>query len=298
MSELELILASLLGALAIINGVVLYRERSRTTSPATNEAEESGPRIGELRQNASKGPPSKEQVLAKRASIMRELEQELGTKVITLIHRKEPWTGPDEDPEIVLEDAETIVDEIRRTPPDKPIDLIVHTPGGAALSAQLMAMAIKFHVAKVRVFVPFYAMSGGSLLALAADEIRMEKYSILGPVDPQIEGYPASSYTSLLKSKSLDSVSDRMFIAAQQAEIITQNVKEFVKWLLRDRMDEEQRTQVAEIMAGGYMPHETMITMEPARDRLGLNVTEGIPDKVYEMFRTFDFKTPKQVTTI
>ncbi|MGB6808924.1 MAG: hypothetical protein WBE81_20350, partial [Pseudolabrys sp.] len=38
--------------------------------------------------------------------------------------------------------------------------------------------------------VPVYAMSGGTLIALAADEIVLGEFSVLGPIDPQIAGLP------------------------------------------------------------------------------------------------------------
>ena len=34
--------------------------------------------------------------------------------------------------------------------------------------------------------MPHYAMSGGTLIALAADEIVMSDHAVLGPVDPQM----------------------------------------------------------------------------------------------------------------
>ena len=42
-------------------------------------------------------------------------------------------------------------------------------------------------------FVPHYAMSGGTLLALAADQIVMDPNAVLGPVDPQLGPLPAAS---------------------------------------------------------------------------------------------------------
>jgi ATP-dependent protease ClpP protease subunit len=60
---------------------------------------------------------------------------------------------------------------VRRRPPDIPIYLILHTPGGLVLAAMQIARAVESHKAKVTVYVPVYAMSGGTLMALAADEI-------------------------------------------------------------------------------------------------------------------------------
>ncbi len=241
---------------------------------------------------ASQRPTTKAGILAWRRRILEELGQERGTKVITMIHKKELWTEEGEEPEIGIEDIEAVLQAFRKTPPSKPIDLILHTPGGYASAAQMMAMAIKFHPAKVTVMVPFYAMSGGSLMSLAANEIRMEKYSVLGPVDPQIptpDGmWPAGSLSTLVKTKPIQNITDRMIILSDAANLEIENAKAFVMWLLDGKMDKDQAERVADFLAKGYMSHATPITLDVAR-ALGLNVVEGIPDKVYELFKTFAF---------
>ena len=238
-------------------------------------------------------PTTKSEILAWRRRIISEIEQARGSRVITMIHKRELWTGPGEDPEIVLEDAETVLQQIRSTPPDCPIDLILHTPGGVALAAEMMSMAIKFHPEKVTVIVPFYAMSGGSLMSLAADKIIMERYSMLGPVDPQIptpdgNTWPAGSLESLVTLKPLQKVSDRMIVMADVAKLEIENAIAFVMWLLEDRMSNENARKVAEFFAHGYMSHSTPITLDVVK-AVGLDAEEGVPEKVYELFRTFGF---------
>ncbi len=294
-----LIVVSALNSLAVIYVVRQLRGASKAdedeeTSDETDQAnpveeEEKAPLESTV---ATKRPTTKSEILAWRQKIIEDIERERGTKVITMIHKKELWTEPGEHEEIGIEDTETVLQKFRRTPPDKPVDLIIHTPGGYHLAAEMMAMAIKFHTAKVTVMVPFYAMSGGSMMSLAADEIRMEKYSVLGPVDPQIptpDGtWPASSLATLVKSKPIQNVSDRMIIMSEEANLETENAKAFVMWLLVDKMDKEQAERVADFLARGYMSHATPITLDVART-LGLNVVEGVPDKVYELFKTFAF---------
>lgn len=141
----------------------------------------------------------RQEALARRQEVISALERERGTRVITLIHRREPWEEniSQEDPNLCIEDSESILMQIRATPADRPIDLIIHTPGGLALAAEMIATAVKLHRAWVTAIIPFYAMSGGTLIALAADEIAMEPYSVLGSVDPQIGGWPAGALVHL-----------------------------------------------------------------------------------------------------
>ena len=302
MDAIELSLGLCILGVAAANIVVLLyaiHGLNPKLSEKTNEEKEEGDGLPENPPSAPepvstppKKPTTKAGILAWRQRIIEEIEKERGTKVITMIHKKELWTEPGQEPEIGIEDTETILQQMRKVPPETPVDFIIHTPGGYALAAQMMAMAIKFHPSKVTVMVPFYAMSGGSLMSLAATEIRMEKYSVLGPVDPQIptpDGmYPAGSIATLVKTKPIQNITDRMVIMSDVANLEIENAKAFVIWLLEGKMDKEQAERVADFLARGYMSHATPITLDVAR-ALGLNVVEGIPDKVYELFKTFAF---------
>ena len=166
--------------------------------------------------------------------------------------------------------------------------MIVHTPGGLALAAETIAMALKQHRAKVTVMVPFYALSGGTLIALAADEIMMDRYSVLGPLDPQIGGFPAVALIRLLEKKPSEAISDEMLILADIAKLSVAKMKTSVKWLLEDRLPEDKRETVAEFLTGGYVTHDTPISLDSSRD-LGLNVTEGLPEEVYRLFSSWRF---------
>jgi ClpP class serine protease len=70
------------------------------------------------------------------------------------------------------------------------------------LAAEQIAKALVEHKGKITVFVPHYAMSGGTLIALAADEIVMDSNAVLGQVDPQIGEMPAASIVKFSTSKS------------------------------------------------------------------------------------------------
>jgi ClpP class serine protease len=172
----------------------------------------------------------KARVMARRREIISRLEAERGTKVITLIHRKEPWEE-DED-SITIEDSEFVLMEIHRTPQEQPIDIILHTPGGLVLSAEMIATALKQHPAPVTAIVPFYAMSGGTMIALAADKILLEEFSVLGPLDPQINGIAAGALLNLLKKKPIEAVSDEMILLAELAEKALKEVKAYITWFL------------------------------------------------------------------
>ena len=125
---------------------------------------------------------------AARLRMLSRFERSRKSRAIALVHRQETMSflGFPLMRYIDVNDSEEVLRAIKLTDPDCPIDFIVHTPGGLVLAAGQIAHALKRHRAKVTVFVPHYAMSGGTLIALAADEIVMDPNAVLGPVDPQL----------------------------------------------------------------------------------------------------------------
>ena len=72
------------------------------------------------------------------------------------------------------------------------LDLIRHTPGGSVTAAEsIVDYLLKVFKDDLRVIVPQLAMSAGTMIACAANEIVMGKQSNLGPIDPQVNGLPA-----------------------------------------------------------------------------------------------------------
>src|SRR5215208_601443 len=88
-----------------------------------------------------------------RLSTIRKIEKLRGSRVITLIHRQETMSflGFPVARYIDIEDSEQLLRAIRLTPPEMPIDLVVHTPGGLVLAAEQIASALKRHVGTVTV---------------------------------------------------------------------------------------------------------------------------------------------------
>jgi len=233
----------------------------------------------------------KEETLARRHEIVSHLEESRGSKIITLIHRVEPWS--EDSDEITIEDSEYVLMNIHRTPRDQPIDLVIHTPGGLVLSAEMIARALKVHQGKVTAFVPFYAMSGGTMIALAADEIVMESFSVLGPLDPQIGGRPAGALLSILEHKPIEAIADDTLVLASIARQAVEQVKAFVHWLMQGRLEPAQLEMLAEFLTGGYLTHDAPLTPESLQG-MGVKISSGVPEAVYDLFSTCEFGVCKR----
>jgi ClpP class serine protease len=225
---------------------------------------------------------------AKRYGLIRRLEKKRNSRVITLIHRQETmrFLGFPIMRYIDINDSEEILRAVRLTPEAMPVDMIIHTPGGLVLSAEQIAMALRRHKAKVTIFVPHYAMSGGTLLCLAADEVVMDENAVLGPIDPQLGEYPAVSILKAVKEKEPKDIDDKTLILADVAQKALDQMKSFVKNILLERMDEGTAEKVANTLTEGRWTHDYPITVEEAK-KLGLPVTAGLPEEIYQLMDLF-----------
>jgi ClpP class serine protease len=227
----------------------------------------------------------------RRRALLRALEQRRRSRVITMIHRQETLSvlGIPFRRFIDIEDSEQILRAIRMTPPDMPIDLILHTPGGLVLASDQIAHALKRHPGRVTVIVPHYAMSGGTLVALAADEILMDPDAVLGPVDPQLGNplrgaWPAASILAALEQPNPNRDDETLILGDIARKAIVQ-VRETVAELVLDRMPAEAETLAATLSEGRWT-HDYPIRLDQARE-LGLPASDAMPEGVYELMERY-----------
>ncbi|RME61872.1 MAG: hypothetical protein D6780_00850 [Candidatus Dadabacteria bacterium] len=235
---------------------------------------------------------------ATRQRLIRKLEKSRNSRVITLIHRQETMSllGFPIFRYIDVNDSEEVIRAIHLTDPDMPIDLIMHTPGGLVLASLQIARALHKHKGKVTVFVPFYAMSGGTLIALAADEIVMCRHSVLGPVDPQLGQYPAASLLKVREEKPIEKIDDQTLILADQAQKAMKQIEDAVVELLVDTHTEEEARNLARLLSSGKWTHDFAITYDYAKE-LKLPVSDKMPNEVLELLTLYP-QPVKRVPTV
>ncbi len=234
-------------------------------------------------------PVVKQRLLeASRQRLIALIEQKRGSRVILLVHRQETMSllGFPVFRYIDVNDSEEVIRAIHMTDPDVPLDLVLHTPGGLVLAALQIARAIKRHPGKVTVFVPHYAMSGGTLIALAADEIVMSPHAVLGPVDPQLGEYPAASLLKAVERKPVAELDDRTLILADIAEKAVRQMEDAVRELMSGTYPEDKAARLASLLSQGTWTHDHPITYEEARE-LGLNVSGEMPVEVMKLMSLF-----------
>jgi ClpP class serine protease len=225
---------------------------------------------------------------ASRKRLITQIERERKSRVILLVHRQETMSflGFPVFRYIDVNDSEEVIRAIHLTDPEIPLDLVLHTPGGLVLAATQIARAVSKHTGKVTVFVPHYAMSGGTLIALAADEIVMCDHAVLGPVDPQLGEYPAASILRVVRQKPIAEVDDKTLILADQAEKAIAQMEHEVTELLADNYPNEKVPELAKLLSTGTWTHDYPITFERAGE-LGLRVRSDMTENVMRLMQLY-----------
>src|SRR6266550_5386899 len=196
--------------------------------------------------------------------------------VITLIHRQETlsFLGIPLARYIDIDDSQSVLRAIRETPPKKTIEIILHTPGGLVLAASQIARALADHDGRVLAVVPHYAMSGGTLIALAADEIILDRHAALGPVDPQLGQYAARSLVEVAAMPGQHE--DQTLLLADTGRKALRQVQLTVEGLLAKHMDPTRAREVPGLLSTGVWTHDYPL-MAPELEQLGLPVKVGVP---------------------
>jgi ClpP class serine protease len=225
---------------------------------------------------------------AMRVRKIARLESIRGSRVILLVHRQETMRllGFPLVRYIDINDSEDVLRAIQMTDDDLPLDIVLHTPGGLVLAAMQIARAIREHKGKVTVFVPHYAMSGGTLISLAADAIVMSKHAVLGPVDPQLGQSPAASLLKVVEQKPIAEIDDQTLVMADVGRKAITQVKAGARDLLLRRMPAEQADALAEKLSSGAWTHDYPIWADTAKE-LGLPVSIDMPQEVLELMTLY-----------
>jgi ClpP class serine protease len=225
-----------------------------------------------------------------RVRFLQSWERKHRHRLIALIHRQETMSllGFPLVRYIDIQDSEEVLRALRLTADDVPIDIILHTPGGLALAAEQIAHAICRRRGKVTVYVPHYAMSGGTLIALAADEIVMDPNAVLGSLDPQLGHHPAASVVHAVewKSERRQEIDDETLILADVARKAMVQLRDCVRGVLKGRLGDEKAAELAQLFTRGEWTHDHPLDVESLR-ALGLPINTDMPHEIEEYMRLF-----------
>jgi ClpP class serine protease len=127
-------------------------------------------------------------------------------------------------------------------------------------------------------------MSGGTLIALAADEIVVDRHATLGPVDPQLGQYAAASILSALQFPGKRE--DQTLILADVARKAIMQVEKFVRILLARNLEPARARDVAHILSTGTWTHDHPLSSGDLLE-LGLPVRIGVDEEERDLLTLY-----------
>lgn len=180
-------------------------------------------------------------------------------------------------------EATKILDQINAADKDQEIEVVIHTLGGYSLAAELIASALKARTAPTKAHIPYIAMSGGTMVALACDEVCMGKNAALGPIDTQYYGYAGDSYERLKADKDLNEIADEVLLISYEVEKYERDANAKACAIMDDHHKPDGPTdcRVVDQLMSSRRPHSERVDYSVAK-AMQMNVTDGCDALIYK----------------
>ncbi|MDD5486621.1 MAG: ATP-dependent Clp protease proteolytic subunit [Dehalococcoidales bacterium] len=212
------------------------------------------------------------------------------SSVIVMLHRQTLSLLNFKPAMITLDDSQKILRALKEIPDSRPIHLILQTPGGMVIAAEQIARAIKDRKGEVHAYIPQYAMSGGTLIALACTKIHMGPNALIGPLDPQLSFGLFDQFPCVSLVKAAQQVNqnrdDKTLILADVAEKAVRQMKATVGEVLESRLGKDKAEYLAETLCNGNWTHDFGINLKRAQ-MLGIHADGEMPEDIMRIANTF-----------
>jgi hypothetical protein len=202
-----------------------------------------------------------------------------------------------EESEIDRNDVVGFMDLLHNIHAGDRVDLLLHTGGGDIDAAEKLIGLVRAKVGgdkgEIRVIIPDYAKSAGTLMALGADRLVMSDSSELGAIDPQVHLHDGlgnrichsvlvylssyERYAEALRAQPEDPVAQLMFDKFDPALVskftaIRQRARNLAENLLKRRGKNFSKIAGILMDVNRWPSHSQVISAQDAADEIGLDV--------------------------
>ena len=191
-------------------------------------------------------------------------------------------------------DIDSHDDIIKKIKNKKIKNIILDTTGGSILSNDILINFILTSQIKLNIYVPRKAQSAGTLLALSANNLYVDKDAYLSPTDPQItfenETYSIKSFMELCDNKDTNYITDKYLLCYYENkklydENITLIIKLLEKKFKKNIKDKEKTSFIFELTTGKYSHHKP-ISGTYLSKYLNLNIC--LPQNIIDIYTIYD----------
>lgn len=169
------------------------------------------------------------------------------------------------------------------------INIILHTEGGESDAPDTLANILHHCKKKVKIYIPNYAYSSGTMIALSGDEIYMNWYSTCSPIDVQMEvshdNELEESYSTkhIRKLKNCKPKDDRQYLQGCEAEDYHIECEELVRKILSHNSNVEK---IITELVNHSVSHSKSFTRDELEE-LNLPIKRGVPIEIMNIFNEF-----------
>lgn len=175
------------------------------------------------------------------------------------------------------------------------LNILIYVSGGDIGPSDAIFHILSKHEGVINVYIPTYAYSAGSMLALCGDNIYMNEYSLLSPVDPQVEynkeldQISVRSMIDLKEQVGLDKLNDQEILRYYDCKLLYDDNIRNLKKVLKRNFNNYSKYKIDKIIkhfAHGIYPHAKQFNVDELFD-LGLNILTPVPEEYNKIFKKY-----------
>ena len=174
-------------------------------------------------------------------------------------------------------------------------NLVLQTPGGDVFATVLLSKILYKYANKIDVYVPNYAMSGGSLLTLTGDRLHFNDYSCIGPIDPQIGGLfssgSAAGWKDVMRIKK-NKVNDQSIIYHRIGKQVETSIYNYIYGLVKNKCKKPK--EFTKFITDGNVEHIFQLDMDMLQ-KYGFDVQEINPIEKELLDGIMKIKTQQEI---
>ena len=171
-------------------------------------------------------------------------------------------------------DIVSLIEELSKdTAKREKLTVILTTPGGSALAVERYVNIIRHHYNTVDFVIPDYAYSAGTIFCMSGDNIYMDYFSVLGPIDPQVQNKEGKWVGAL---GYLDKVNDAI-TKSKKGELTQAEFLWIKDWDLAELRSYEQAKELTNDLLKKWLvkyKFKNWDTHQTTPDLIGQQVTE------------------------